>query len=274
MKLPNVTLCTITSDMLDLTARAMRICQKDIEFGASVFVSDDEIPDGPWSKQAIIPKLGDLNDYNRFVSKNLPKYCNTDFLLLVQWDGYVLDYKCWDDRFLNYDYIGAVWPWHEDNRVGNGGFCLRSKRFMETVASMEFPPLDQFYSDDDHPCRVWRSQLEAKGIKFAPEYLAEKFAYERSIPKEPTFGFHGQFTFWQHVYDDDMSGMIGGFNKRQAHRPDYKELMANYAAQGRFKMFKALYDHLLEVDPMVNKQDYFSVSSSLLRLVEYYDSRP
>jgi len=278
MKLFNVTLCTITSDMLDLTARAMRLCQKDIEYGSVKFVSDAVIPSGPWEKKTIYPRLTDLNSYNRYVSQHLPDYCNTDFLLLVQWDGYVLDAGAWDDAFLHYDYIGAVWPWHKENRVGNGGFCLRSKRFMEATASMKYPPQDEFYSDDDHPCRVWRKELEAKGLKFAPESLAEKFAYERSVPQLPTFGFHGQFTFHQHVPDDEMKDMVSKFNARQVHRVDYKELLANYATQGRFGMFKALYERLIALDEGVNIRYYFSqlpepVYSRILRLCEYYDNR-
>ena len=147
--------------MMDLTARAMNICQSHAEFASSIFVSDHQIPEGKWQRE-YVHDMGDLNGYNRFVSQNLPKYCNTDFLLLIQWDGYILDPNAWRDEFLEYDYIGAVWPWHLTNRVGNGGFCIRSKKFMEAVGAMNFPSLEEFYSDDVNPCRVWRKELEGK----------------------------------------------------------------------------------------------------------------
>ena len=243
LQIPNVTLCTVTSDMMDLTARAMNICQSHAEFASSIFVSDHQIPEGKWQRE-YVPDMGDLNGYNRFVSQNLPKYCNTDFLILIQWDGYILDPNAWRDEFLEYDYIGAVWPWHLTNRVGNGGFCIRSKKFMEAVAAMNFPPLEEFYSDDVNPCRVWRKELEGKGIRFAPEDLANKFAYERGIPIEPTFGFHGQFTMWQHVDDSEMIDMVKHFGERQSLRSDYVELLMTYCAQRKFRVAKAFYRNL------------------------------
>lgn len=41
------------------------------------------------------------------------------------------------DRFIGYDYIGAPWP-HMENRVGNGGFSLRTKSFCLDVCK-RFP---------------------------------------------------------------------------------------------------------------------------------------
>ena len=35
----------------------------------------------------------------------LASYIETDFVLIVQYDGFVLHAQAWDDDFLNYDYI-------------------------------------------------------------------------------------------------------------------------------------------------------------------------
>ena len=35
------------------------------------------------------------------------KYIKTSHVLIVQWDGYIINSKKWDSRFLNFDYIGA-----------------------------------------------------------------------------------------------------------------------------------------------------------------------
>jgi len=49
------------------------------------------------------------------------------------------------------------------------------------------------HPEDDFICRMMRDTIEQKGFTFAPEELAHKFAYELHTPKQPTFGFHGNF---------------------------------------------------------------------------------
>lgn len=46
--------------------------------------------------------------------KELNKYIETDYVLIVQYDGFILNPKAWMDEFLEYDYIGAPW-WYTDN---------------------------------------------------------------------------------------------------------------------------------------------------------------
>ena len=56
-------------------------------------------------------------------------------MLLIQWDGYVVNPEAWDPAFLGCDYLGAKWYWHDDGmRVGNGGFSLRSRRLLDALA--------------------------------------------------------------------------------------------------------------------------------------------
>jgi hypothetical protein len=42
---------------------------------------------------------------------NLTRHIDTDYCLLVQPDGFVINPDKWDDDWYNYDYIGA--PWYE-----------------------------------------------------------------------------------------------------------------------------------------------------------------
>lgn len=51
---------------------------------------------------------------------------NSDHFLIFQTDSCLL--KEGVNEFIEYDYIGAPWP-HQQNKVGNGGFSLRSKEF-------------------------------------------------------------------------------------------------------------------------------------------------
>jgi hypothetical protein len=115
--------------------------------------------------------------------------------LFCQHDGYPININCWDDRFLDYDYIGS--PWGTDRpdykRVGNGGFSLRSAKLLKIVSNI-IPPYD--WPEDLMICDIFGDVLQNEyGIKFAPIDLAIKFSYEVDIPERTTklnesFGFH------------------------------------------------------------------------------------
>jgi hypothetical protein len=79
-------------------------------------------------------------------------------VLLVQWDGYVCNPDAWDPAFLDCDYIGAKWFWHNDAmRVGNGGFSLRSRRLLE---ALQDPRIALSVVEDETICRTFRPLLE------------------------------------------------------------------------------------------------------------------
>ena len=184
MQLPEITIVCIDSNQPELAKQAVKKCTDLIDFGGHLFVDDPQIN----SKQA----------YSKYVLQELHKHIKTDFVLIVQWDGWVINKDAWSPLFLNYDYIGAVWHWHpEGRRVGNGGFSLRSKRLCELTASPDFVYLDQ--NEDDLICHVNRTYLESKGIKFAPEEVARYFSYERELSNLATFGFHGDFNMNKYV---------------------------------------------------------------------------
>ena len=174
----NITLCCIDSAQPDKAKKAVDKCKKYFNFGGEVFINDPQIN----SRQA----------YNKFVLQELHKYIKTDFVLIVQWDGWVINASAWQPQFLDYDYIGAVWPWHPEGlRVGNGGFSLRSKRLLELTSSPKFVYKEK--NEDDLICHLNRDYLVSNGIKFAPEELARYFSFERELSNLQTFGFHGDF---------------------------------------------------------------------------------
>ena len=131
--------------------------------------------------------------YDRLLSIELARWFDTDFVMVCQLDGWMTNPEVWTNDYFNYDYIGAPWPyWLNRNRVGNGGFSLRSKKlhvFLETQR-WEWLPDDVFISN---ACgRV----IVENGMKFAPLEVAAKFSYESPIKEEhlipkQTLGFHG-----------------------------------------------------------------------------------
>ena len=139
----------------------------------------------------------DKTGYSEFVIKELHKYIAGDHCLIVQHDGYVIDHLMWRDEFLSVDYIGAPWPpeWGYKNRVGNGGFSLRSKKFMEYSAlilgNLNFRA-EYFLNEDFLVTNCCYESLLELGMRFADVELASWFSNEYPVPemKDRTFGVH------------------------------------------------------------------------------------
>ena len=191
--LPNVTLVAVTSVALAATVEALEKSLRQADFGEVLLLSDQAPPVGadPTIAWRQIKRLESRADYSRFMLRELADHIATTHALCVQWDGFVLRGDAWNPCFLDYDYIGAVWPHFGDaHNVGNGGFSLRSRRLLELCREL---PFDETQVEDIVIGRLCRSQLERQQIRFAPEALARSFAYERGSPTGREFGFHGAF---------------------------------------------------------------------------------
>jgi hypothetical protein len=192
IKLPTVTLVCV--DCLNYMS-AINAIQKSIEkiqFGKVLFLSDKMFITKLF-QNTTIEKIKSKVEYSYFMLNKLNDFIETDFCLVVQYDGYIINPHLWRDYFLNFDYIGAPW-WYEDGwNVGNGGFSLRSKRLLEACQKEKF---ENCKIEDNTICRSNRKLLESKyNIKFAAESIAEVFSFEPNnlhpVFKNNTFGFHG-----------------------------------------------------------------------------------
>ncbi len=193
LNLPDVTLVCVDDDY-SRGGEALGVSIKDIEFGAMKLLTSEVYFDGKDNVQ-IIPKLGSKEAYSKFILKELHKYIDTKYVLIVQHDGFVRNPEAWSNEFLDYDYIGATWWYKDGKNVGNGGFSLRSKKLLELCANL---PTNATHPEDHVICRDMRPYLESKGIKFAPDSLANQFSFEGyNQPGTYTnqFGFHGQRAF-------------------------------------------------------------------------------
>lgn len=126
--------------------------------------------------------------------KDLYKYVDTDYVLIIQSDGYVKNPTAWMDEWLSYDYIGATWWYNDKFNVGNGGFSLRSRKLLQILATDR--NIVRTHPEDHHICRTYGRYLTKKcGIRFAPDEVAKKFSIEGYKQKDKTysgqFGFHG-----------------------------------------------------------------------------------
>ena len=168
--------------------------EKIVDYCNEIFPFFDEVK--------IISHIDNLTEYNRFCVEDLYSYISTDFMLLIQSDGYISNPDLWDDKFLNFDYIGAPWPWHEV--CGNGGFSLRSKKFLQVSSMLKYKKEHYEYDncpEDNFLCLDFfnRKFMIENGIKFADMLTALEFSFEHPIPQYPnhfknnSFGFHGKF---------------------------------------------------------------------------------
>lgn len=190
----NVDLVSINALNPKESILALRYCKKYFNFGRTIlFTHKDFYLDD--IEVIVIEKLNSLNEYSNFIL-TLNQYLNNEYALIIQDDGHIVNPNLWTDEFLNYDYIGSPWPSEKDeywiglqmknsqeymkknlskNRVGNGGFSLRSKKFLEY--SSQFNSCEE-WGEDSFLCIKNYENAIKYGIKFAPFELALKFSHE------------------------------------------------------------------------------------------------
>lgn len=244
LQLPQVTLVAASSVALAATQHALQHSMAQVDFGSVLMLSDQRparLGDGiEW--RAIAP-LGSRAAYSCFMLHGLADHVKTDFVLICQWDGYVVDASAWQDEFLAHDYIGAPWPWHDDGHdVGNGGFSLRSRRLL--VATRALPAGAE--AEDTAICRTHRPMLEsAHAIRFAPRALAAVFAHERGPPPPACFGFHGLFNLWHRLAPRALRTVLAGLEPGVIARRESGELLARAAATGDARLALVALRHRL-----------------------------
>lgn len=203
-RLTNVTLMGIDCLDADRVAKALDISSQAIDFAEVKLLTSLPTAD---PRKVEIPRIDSIEAFSEFCIRDLHKYVDTEYVLLVQYDGFILNPGSWEDDFLNYDYIGAPWLVAEwslrdfdfpesllgQRVVGNGGFSLRSKRFLETSARLaDDGAFGKCHPEDVVLC-VWdRAAVEAAGIRFAPPETAARFSIEGDDDAyDKQFGFHG-----------------------------------------------------------------------------------
>ena len=207
---------------LEDTIRALHTCMEAAKFGAVKFVTSEKVieergekllKDGIVCEAPSIP-VKNMKDYARHMIYHTYEHVDTEFVLTIQHDGFIINPLGWRDEFFDYDYIGAPWPWREQGfvtpfgehiAVGNGGFSLRSKKLIELPSKVEVPfdvvAKNDFYkmfggvnwNEDGNICVHNRHIFEEHGCKFAPVDVAKYFSYESPLDINRCiipFGYH------------------------------------------------------------------------------------
>lgn len=224
MRLPanNIDLVSINCVNPSEGVAVIKHCQKYFNFGKSILLTHEKISVDTIDVNPIDKLTWD--GYNNLIL-SLTDYSSNDYVMIVQDDGYIVNPDLWDDEYLNYDYIGAPWPTEDSwvkqqsntvqkyvikNRIGNGGFSLRSKKFLEF--SKQFQSTEGF-GEDFYLCCYKYDEAISYGIKFAPFDLAVKFSYEN-----PCIEYSG--TPWNHRIAFDKNKHFGWHGRQFSNYPE------------------------------------------------------
>lgn len=196
LSLPQVTAVIVDCVAYKPARRVLQHCINLCEFADAKFLTHFEEANDPYL--VAIDKITSKQDYSHFMVKKLADYIASDFVLVVQTDGFIMNVDKWNPLFLSYDYVGA--PWHpsqiqpnmnKNHRVGNGGFSLRSRKLQDFLR--DDPNIQITHPEDVIICQTYRPYLEDKGFTFAPVELAQTFACENYLWNN-AFGQHQYFS--------------------------------------------------------------------------------
>jgi hypothetical protein len=240
LDLKDVTICAVDSVNVALTARALDLSMAKCNFADAILFSDQPVK-GTFRTEKI-EKINSTVEYSFFCWKILPDFVKTRFVLIVQWDGYVINAAAWKPIFRTYDYIGARWPFVTDAlSVGNGGFSLRSRKFLCALAESRFE-LHESQNSDWIACRTYRPTLATEyGIRFAPPHVADRFSHEYAAPNGPTFGFHGLGNMSRYLGDGELVAFVDDLHPYVYETPQYAKLIIECFVHKRDEALIPLY---------------------------------
>lgn len=195
LDLPQITLIALGSTNIIGMVNALEQSKKGINWGAVKLVT--EIP------------CNTIDDWNKAIIFDLRRYVDTEFCMLIHPDGFVVNPDMWRPEFLEYDYIGSLWPLPSDPfsyrtpdgeivRVGNS-VSIRSQRMLNLPYELEFAwrPFYGNTNEDGFLTCHNRRLLQHFGCKFAPVEVAKYFGREHEVPENQdigkTFAFHDFF---------------------------------------------------------------------------------
>jgi hypothetical protein len=211
LNLDNVTLLSADTVDPERTIFALNESMKNIKFKEVKLITSSECKFNDLNVSDInVIYNEDINSFrkvNNFMVFDVYKYIDTDYVMFVEWDGYVLNYKAWEETFLEFDYIGSPWGiditqpyWKDlskfvenDKLVGNSGFSIRSKKLLTFLGTDKYilnQRDDKFTTQDLFVCQKNRKYIVDNGFKFADIDTAAHFSSEL-MPYFGQFGWHG-----------------------------------------------------------------------------------
>jgi hypothetical protein len=272
MHLSHVTLCCVDNRYPELGFQAIERTCKDLNFAEVLFFTKKDYiaPSLHEIKNLkIIPLnyIRNIGDYSQFIIKELYRHIHTSHVLIIQWDGFVINYDAWQDEFLKYDYIGAPWPFELNTVVGNGGFSLRSKKLLEALQDEDIKGIQP---EDQCICITNKELLQSRyQIEIAPVAIAEQFSFEFSVQPLKPFGFHGFFHFPKILNEHELCSFIKVMPEDLVLGPYIKIFVKDITQKSTRKVNQALHNRLMEIiknsDPIIQSPNCFRFLRGLLK---------
>ncbi|QWD60366.1 DUF5672 family protein [Polynucleobacter sp. MWH-UH35A] len=239
LNLSNVTLLCVETREPELAHWAIDQCLKGTQFAKVVLITDlEKVRSNRVDIEYVqAPPIRTTKDYSELLLTGLDQYVEGSHVLVIQWDSFITNPELWESEFLNYDYIGAVWPHHPKTAVGNGGFSLRSVKLLN---AMKKPGFVKRHPEDYCICVDNKEFLKQEcGIRIAPTGVAEQFSVERST-WHPSFGFHGFFNFGRVLNDFELKAFIKILPYNYLNGLDGYDLIYSLQEQGRVSLAKEI----------------------------------
>lgn len=198
LRLPNVTLMIVDCISATRAEEVIRKCTEGITFGAIKLLTSKP-SESPYRVE--IPPIHNLTEYSAFMLQDSWKFIPTDYVQIVQHDGWILNPDAWEADWPRYDYIGPLFIGEKpvnNNSVGSGGFSFRSTRLMKFVSDHIGPFVPgwgwhAYIHEDGVITKGMKPMIAQAGFAFAPPDRAARYAYGGNLahfcPKP--FGFHG-----------------------------------------------------------------------------------
>lgn len=239
LNLSNVTLLCVETRDPELAHWAIDRCLKATCFAKAVLMTNIDLVQNKRSDIEYVqaPPIKTTKDYSDLLLTGIDQYVVSTHVLVIQWDSFITNPDLWQDEFLNYDYIGPVWPHHPETPVGNGGFSLRSTKLLQAIKR---PGFIKRHPEDYCICADNKEFLEKEcDIQFAPPEVAERFAVERSEWHD-AFGFHGFFNFGRVLSDEEIEEFLFQSPELTFKNIDAYELLNYLVSNGRKSVAKML----------------------------------
>lgn len=179
--------------------RVLEFCKSQMTFKKVVFLTSFDVF---YEHVVNIPRIVDKNGYSEFVLRDMDKYYDTEYCLIVQHDGFILNPLAFSEEFFSYDYMGGVTNNGWANGVGgNGGFSFRSKKLTSYISNnyeelSKIQPqktntiIKNYKNEDIVICVTLKDHLLSRGFRIANDDVQKEFSkdYKRWNYE---FGFHG-----------------------------------------------------------------------------------
>jgi hypothetical protein len=223
LELNNITLLTVSTVDVEESIQALAYSNRGVKFkSVKLFSHYNPSPHLDFYDFIKIRKFKNVEEWGYFIVYELHNYIETDYILLIHADGFVVNPNSWTNDFLKYDYIGAPWPIPNDDftykdqknrliRVGNS-VSLRSLRLLKFPSENKLKWTDThgFFHEDGYICTKINHLIEDAGMRFAPIELAVRFSQETPVSEAEDIK---PFVFHKWMGSNNKNPRFGSYNK-------------------------------------------------------------